>query len=214
MDAQNQGDKRRLRGKKTRAKILESARELFSSQGYHATTTRQITEKAGITGGAIYNHFDSKKAIFEAVIASYHPWTHIPVAVAEAQGDDIIEFVRDAAKRMLSIWQNHPENMRLHWIELIEFQGKHLPGLFEESFQQMADILQERADSLQKVGETPAVLSRALLGLFFAYLLTDQPVGIAGIWGPGQNAFDYFTDTYLHGVLAQVSERANKRLPD
>jgi len=208
-----QKDKRRLRGEKTRGKILESARQLFSSQGYHATTTRQIAERAGITSGAIYNHFESKKAIFEALIARYHPWIYIPDAVAEAQGDDLVAFVQDASRRMLAIWRKQPENMHLHLIELIEFQGKHLPAIFEDAFGRMTGILRERTYTNQELSESPGMLSGALLGLFFAYLMTDSSPGMSDILGTGQNAFDYFTDAYLHGVIAKETGGAQSNKP-
>lgn len=51
----------------TRAALITTAREMFGSLGYHATGTTDIVVRAGVTRGALYHHFGSKEALFEAV---------------------------------------------------------------------------------------------------------------------------------------------------
>lgn len=53
----------------TRARILAAALDLFRSQGFEATTMRQVAAAAGMAIGATYYYFDSKDAI---VLAFYH----------------------------------------------------------------------------------------------------------------------------------------------
>lgn len=48
--------------------VLDAAAELFVTQGYEGTTLRQIATAAGIKAGSIYHHFDSKEALFLAVL--------------------------------------------------------------------------------------------------------------------------------------------------
>lgn len=47
--------------------ILTAARRLFGMQGFAATTMDEIAEGAGIAKGAVYHHFKTKEAVFEAV---------------------------------------------------------------------------------------------------------------------------------------------------
>lgn len=47
--------------------ILTAARRLFGTQGFGATTMDEIAEGAGIAKGAVYHHFKTKEALFEAV---------------------------------------------------------------------------------------------------------------------------------------------------
>lgn len=49
-------------------KILESALELFASQGYSATPTSKIAKKAGVSEGLIFRHFVNKKGLLEAIM--------------------------------------------------------------------------------------------------------------------------------------------------
>ena len=43
-----------------RDRILKAACSLFRTQGFHGTSTREISEKAGVSLGNIYNHFKTK----------------------------------------------------------------------------------------------------------------------------------------------------------
>lgn len=52
----------------TLQRLLASARELFRRDGYAATSVERIAEDAGYSKGAFYSNFDSKEAIFLAVL--------------------------------------------------------------------------------------------------------------------------------------------------
>ena len=45
-------------------KILNVSRELFLSQGFRKTTTRQILSKANIKNGSLYHFFKNKEDVF------------------------------------------------------------------------------------------------------------------------------------------------------
>jgi AcrR family transcriptional regulator len=51
----------------TRRAVLDAARSLFGRQGYAQTSVDQIADAALVTKGAVYHHFDGKKALFRAV---------------------------------------------------------------------------------------------------------------------------------------------------
>ncbi|KSV64209.1 TetR/AcrR family transcriptional regulator [Ensifer adhaerens] len=57
----------RERSDTTRAAILDAARGLFVTRGYADTSTPDIVAAAGLTRGALYHHFEDKKALFRAV---------------------------------------------------------------------------------------------------------------------------------------------------
>ena len=50
----------------TRDRILEAALDLFSRQGFAASSMRQIAAEVGMRASSLYNHFPGKDAIFSA----------------------------------------------------------------------------------------------------------------------------------------------------
>lgn len=56
------------RSEETRAKIIESAIKLFSARGFNAASVDDICKDAGISKGAFYHHFESKQALFLALL--------------------------------------------------------------------------------------------------------------------------------------------------
>lgn len=51
----------------TKSRILDAAEQLFGSDGFHATSLRVITSRAGVNLAAVSYHFGSKEALLEAV---------------------------------------------------------------------------------------------------------------------------------------------------
>jgi AcrR family transcriptional regulator len=51
----------------TKRKILDAARICFAEAGYASTSNKDIADKAGITPGSIYHHFDNKADLFLSV---------------------------------------------------------------------------------------------------------------------------------------------------
>ena len=58
----------------TRQRLIRSALELFTTRGYHDTTTAQIAKKAGIAEGTIYRHFASKQQLVNELYRAAQRW--------------------------------------------------------------------------------------------------------------------------------------------
>ena len=52
----------------TKQEILEASLELFSMQGFEATSISQIADAVGIRKASLYSHFESKQAILDALV--------------------------------------------------------------------------------------------------------------------------------------------------
>ncbi|HEX2954130.1 MAG TPA: TetR/AcrR family transcriptional regulator [Bacillota bacterium] len=50
--------------------IMETALTLFASRGFHATSISQIAKECGVATGLLYNYYDSKEHLLEAIIQS------------------------------------------------------------------------------------------------------------------------------------------------
>jgi AcrR family transcriptional regulator len=190
------------RGEKTRAEIVQAAYRLFLEQGYHGTSMRQIAQEAGIAVGGIYNHFSSKEDIYMAVLQEHHPYHGILPAMNSAQGDTLEEFIRDAATRMVSAIGNRTDFLNVMFIELVEFNGRHIPFLFELVYPQLGEFTKRFYLHRERLRQAPfPLLLRAFLGLFFSYVITDLLLGSRMPAEMQENALDHFVDIYLHGIL-------------
>jgi AcrR family transcriptional regulator len=63
--------RQQARKAKTRLKILDAARILFTQVGYNPTTIDQITNHAGVGRGTFYMHFTGKAALLEAMYIDF-----------------------------------------------------------------------------------------------------------------------------------------------
>lgn len=57
------------RGAATRERIVREAFALFAEHGFHAVSVRDIAAAVGVKDASLYNHFPTKQAIFDAVLA-------------------------------------------------------------------------------------------------------------------------------------------------
>lgn len=59
------------RAEATRRRIIDSAVDLFDELGYGETGLADVLQRAGVSKGAFYYHFDSKEAVAVAIIEDY-----------------------------------------------------------------------------------------------------------------------------------------------
>ena len=58
----------------TRQRLVRAALELFTTQGYHPTTTPQLAKRAGIAEGTIYRHFTGKRQLLSELYRGAARW--------------------------------------------------------------------------------------------------------------------------------------------
>lgn len=193
------------RGELSRIAILHAAYDLFTSNGYHGTSMRQIAEKAEIALGGLYNHYDGKEQVFQAVLMEYHPYHEVFPAILSAQGETIEQFVHDALQRILLALEARPDFMNLMFIEIVEFNSVHMGKMFTGFLPSSLAIIEhlKQLDPERLRDIPPLMLLRTFMGMFFGYyfseiiLAKDTPIEFR------QDAADYFVEIFLHGVLKE-----------
>ena len=75
----------------TRAALVSAGRRLFGSKGFAATSVDDIARAARVTTGALYHHFPTKAAVFEAVFEQVHAEMLVASAEASAAADGALE---------------------------------------------------------------------------------------------------------------------------
>jgi AcrR family transcriptional regulator len=97
-------DRRRER---TRGKLTDATRELIAEKGVAGLRIQEITERADVALGSFYNHFDSKEAVVEAVIAD--SLQGIAETLAADPVEDAAELVSVAVRRFVGLAYSDPE---------------------------------------------------------------------------------------------------------
>jgi AcrR family transcriptional regulator len=102
------------RSEETRARILESSIKLFSNHGFNAASVDDICAEAGISKGAFYHHFESKQALFLALLDG---WLQTVDTAIEASKD------KTAPETFMQMTEAFPF--------IFESAGDHLPMFLE-----------------------------------------------------------------------------------
>ncbi|HTA09783.1 MAG TPA: TetR/AcrR family transcriptional regulator, partial [Streptosporangiaceae bacterium] len=77
----------------TRAALVAAGRQLFGTSGFAATSVEDIARAARVTTGALYHHFPTKAAVFEAVFEQVHADLLAASMAAAADAADTIELL-------------------------------------------------------------------------------------------------------------------------
>lgn len=193
------------KGEVTRLAIEDAAIELFMEQGYHATSIRQIADKAGLALGGIYNHFKSKDDIFEAIVVDKHPYKRILPLVMETPGETAEEFLRNAFKVTVTELGRNPVYMKLMMIEMVEFNGRHGASMLKEIAPKVLPVFEQMLKVRKGLRiSNPALFLRSFFGMIISYFITETITANSVIskFMP-KDAADVYIDMYLHGVLKE-----------
>ena len=85
----------------TKQGILEAALELFSVQGFEATSISQIASAVGIRKASLYSHFESKQAILDALVRDVLDQYAAHSIFARPDGDSEDAPTPEATERMI-----------------------------------------------------------------------------------------------------------------
>lgn len=99
----------------TRAALIESAMPLFAAQGFEATRTREIADKAKANVSAINYHFGSKMGLYQAVIRHQTEKAHEehPLDASGMASPDPVVRLRWLVRNMLNRTLGKEADMRL-----------------------------------------------------------------------------------------------------
>jgi len=193
------------KGEATRLAVEDAALELFMERGYHATSMRQIADKAGLALGGIYNHFKSKDEIFEAIVVDKHPYKKILPLIQEAEGETMDEFLGNATRIVINELTSQPYYIKLMLIEIAEFNGVHGAALIKEIAPNMLPVFEKIVQTKKELRVTnPIILMRSFIGMVLSYMITEIIISnsILSKVMP-KNSLDAYVDIYMHGILKE-----------
>lgn len=105
--------RRRLAAPARRTRILAAALETFASGGYGSTSMADIAQASGVTRAVLYDHFNSKKAVFLAVVEQQNALFLGHVGARIAGEGTARERMRGTMDAVFRFAESHPDAWRL-----------------------------------------------------------------------------------------------------
>src|SRR5436853_6530158 len=86
------------RGERTLRKILDAARQEFGEHGFSDSSIVGITQRACVALGTFYTYFDSKEAVFGAVVRDMSDQVRDTAAPAFREASSALDAAREGLK--------------------------------------------------------------------------------------------------------------------
>lgn len=189
-------------------RVLEAALELFSTQGYGATSMRQIAEACDQSVGNLYHHFGSKEKIYQTLIDDYwarllDPENPLQKVFSRANFPDDLE---DLAAAIETTVEENKASILLVFVDVIEHRGRHIRAFYET----MADRFREKygphfeelASQGRLADADPLVAVMVATRWLFYFYTVEKCFGVPMHFGmDAQQAVDGFIRILRNGVL-------------
>ena len=190
------------------SRVLEVALDLFSTQGYGATSMRQIAEACDQSVGNLYHHFGSKEKIYQRLIDDYwerllDPEHPLQKVFTRANFPDDLESLAAAIEQTV---EANKASILLVFVDVIEHQGRHIRSFYET----MADRFREKygphfeelASQGRLADADPLVAVMVATRWLFYFYTVEKCFGVPMHFGmEAQQAVDGFIRILRNGVL-------------
>jgi AcrR family transcriptional regulator len=168
------------RGQVTRQAIIEAATTLFSDLGYEGTSIETVLAKTGLSRGALYHHFSSKEALFEAVLEAVEA-DLAQAAIAAAHGaPDPATALRAGCEVFLDLARTKKVRQValidapavLGWQKWREIEARHGFGLLKSALQAAAERGEVRREQVDVFAH---MLLASLIEVALMIARADEP---------------------------------------
>lgn len=196
---QRQREQRQMTMSDTRrALVLDAARAVFADKGIEGASIREIARRAGYTAGAIYSYFDSKEAIYAALLAESLERLNAEVGAAREFRAQPGLTLATKAQAWFGFYARNPRDLDLGFYLVHGLAPRGLTSEFNPQLnQRLLDALQPCEDALLAMG-LPAEEARRENAALFAHgvgLLLLQHTGRIRLFGQSAEAlFQRYVD--------------------
>jgi len=188
----------------SRSKIIEAAFRLFAEQGLDGTTTKQISEEAGVNEVTIFRNFGTKEALFRESVVQYLPVGDIRKGVHFDPEGSLDEQMFKNAKTVLRIISSnrHPLQMMIGELWRHPDLSEHV---LQEAMDPMIDFLAENFEQFVRRGKMRKVdgkvAARSWIGLVQSYFIFNYLLRIDPPTSQQEDqALKGLVDIFLNGV--------------
>ncbi len=165
----------------TREQILLMATIAFAKHGYASVSMRDIAKVLGCRPSSIYNHFDSKEALWKEVVdhaASLYRlyFSHVNQNIAAADTfEEVLDAIFHQPKRLANVFTCYAFTM----VQTEQFHDRHAGKTFEESFLRYGvDVLDDWFGKCVAKAMTPPFDTRTVAIVIMHGIFMGVPVEI------------------------------------
>jgi AcrR family transcriptional regulator len=109
-------ERKRIPGAERRTMILRAAAGLFAEHGYAATRLDDVAAAAGVTKPIVYRHFESKKALYLALLAKHE--SDLPTFLERVGGELGDLPPEEVVRTVLAHWLDYVRENSHAWLML------------------------------------------------------------------------------------------------
>ena len=190
-----------------KGQILSEATRLFSEDGFDKVTIKDLAEACGITEPALYRHFPSKEAIYDAVLDSIEQrMSSTELFVRLSQEDCLETLLRSLADHILDYFTRNRDLYRLLLFSTLRDHTKAkrvyqiIRGSYVTFLGEQLDRLQEQGIIVQKNNQ---ITSRCFIGMVFDCALgITMWKGFQGKVYQPRETIDNNIPIYVRGLIA------------
>ena len=194
----------------TRQRLVRAALELFTTQGYHVTTTPQIAKKAGVAEGTIYKHFRSKEQLLNEIYRGAARWATKLVKEADVTKRGAREKLAELGRGLASGAAREPAVARMFFLD------RHGDLLDEESHK-VARSFRLALESLIAQGKAEGSVKAGAAELWASVWLGVVTLAIERVtareWSEGQAALKQTIDAAWDAIAEPVVPRSALPVP-
>ncbi|MDP8966191.1 MAG: TetR family transcriptional regulator [Cyanobacteriota bacterium] len=202
----------------TRARLINAALELFSSQGVTETTTRQIAELAQVNEVTLFRQFGSKQGLLLAVIEDSAVFTHLGESLREQlnQTTQVDEALKNYASDRLQVLEQIPELLRSVVGEAGQYTLENRRALGRGITQANGDAARYLATAIEREQlhlRLPAEKLASLLnGMLFGYLVIELTSELHQLWENREDFLESLVALFLHGAVSPLAESSSSTI--
>jgi len=139
-------------GEATRARLIRSALQLFTTVGFRATTTGAIAEGAEVAEGTIYRHFEGKEHLLNEVYRQAQGWaSKLAVDLDAERGSTVHDRLMRLGRALIDGSANDPALARM-------FLARAEERYLDEKSRETARTFRERLQHLMASGKSDGVV--------------------------------------------------------
>jgi len=168
-----------------RERILEAALDLFSKNGFYATTTRKIAQEADVNEVTLFRHFNSKMDLFQEILGIVR---QVGFNTDWLKDIDLepVEAIRFSIEKALNNAKDHPRKFRILMYALLDrvegfedqYVKEQLTGGYEfliETFQKLKQLERLRSD-LEPQILASLLMAQMIATIQFRNLFKEHPL--------------------------------------